>query len=137
MRREMYVPLGGPWGGDGGKGGDVLMVAGPQPGHADRLHPQPQGFIARKRRRGRGLRNRNGRQGEPITLKVPCGTLVLDVVTGERLADLTEHGQSFVAAKGGRGGRGNTHFKTSTRARRPPWPKWVNPASSQAACAWN
>src|SRR6185369_15842790 len=55
------------------------------------------------------------RMGKNVTLKAPCGTLVIDAETGDRLADLTEHGQSFVAAKGGRGGRGNTHFKTSTR----------------------
>jgi GTP-binding protein len=113
MRREMYVPLGGPWGGDGGKGGDVVMIADRNLGTLiDYTHNR--NFIAESGDGG-GVKNRNGRQGEPITLKVPCGTLVLDVVSGERLADLTEHGQSFVAAKGGRGGRGNTHFKTSTR----------------------
>jgi GTP-binding protein len=113
MRREMYVPLGGPWGGDGGKGGDVIMVADRNLGTLiDYTHNR--NFLAESGDGG-GLKNKNGRQGKAITLKVPCGTLVLDVVSGERLADLTEHGQSFVAGKGGRGGRGNTHFKTSTR----------------------
>jgi GTP-binding protein len=113
MRKEMYVPLGGPWGGDGGKGGDVVMVADRNIGTLiDYTHNR--NFIA-EGGDGGGISNRSGRMGKSITLKVPCGTLVLDVATGERLADLTEHGQSFIAGKGGRGGRGNTHFKTSTR----------------------
>ena len=113
MRKEMYVPLGGPWGGDGGKGGDILMVADRNIGTLiDFTHNR--NFLAESGLGG-GISNRSGRMGKTVTLKVPCGTLVLDAATGERLADLTEHGQSFVAGKGGRGGRGNQHFKTSTR----------------------
>lgn len=113
MRRELYVPLGGPWGGDGGKGGDVLMVADRNLGTLIDYSNQ-KAYRAEQGEAGMN-KNKNGRMGKNVTLKVPCGTLVIDAETGDRLADLTEHGQSFVAAKGGRGGRGNTHFKTSTR----------------------
>ncbi|MGH7441357.1 MAG: GTPase ObgE [bacterium] len=113
MRREKYVPLGGPWGGDGGRGGDVVLVADTNLGTLidfthDRRHQAGHGDKG-------GNNNRAGRGGDDKVLRLPVGTLVLDEATGGRLADLTHNGQRFVVAEGGRGGRGNTHFKTSTR----------------------
>jgi GTP-binding protein len=113
MRREKFVPLGGPWGGDGGKGGDVILEASRDRNTLiDFVHERR--FQAEHGHKG-GANNQAGRSGRDKVLKVPLGTLVLDAASGERLADLREHGQRFVAAKGGRGGRGNTHFKSSTR----------------------
>lgn len=113
MRREKYVPLGGPWGGDGGRGGDVILLASHDLATLidfthEKRHQAEHGA------RG-GTNNRSGRAGEDKVVRVPVGTLVLDAQTGERLADLTAQGQRFVAALGGRGGRGNSHFKSSTR----------------------
>ena len=113
MRKEKYVPLGGPWGGDGGHGGDVVLLA------SVNLNTLID-FTHEKRHQAehgeKGSRNNStGRSGEDKVIRVPVGTLVLDEASGERLADLTRDGQSFVVAKGGRGGRGNSHFKTSVR----------------------
>jgi GTP-binding protein len=113
MRREKYIPLGGPWGGDGGKGGDVLMVATANLSTLiDFTHEK--GFRAETGAKG-ARNNMTGRNGADKLIRVPLGTLVLDEETGERLADLTVEGQTFIAALGGRGGRGNSHFKTSVR----------------------
>ncbi len=113
MRREKYVPLGGPWGGDGGKGGDVILEASRNRNTLiDFVHVRR--FAGEPGAKG-GTNNQTGRSGRDTRVLVPLGTMVLDAHSGERLADLTTHGQSFVAAQGGRGGRGNTHFKSSTR----------------------
>lgn len=113
MRREKYVPLGGPWGGDGGKGGDVVLEASRDRNTLiDFVHQRR--FEAEPGAKG-GTNHQSGRFGRDRVVRVPLGTLVLDAATGERLADLTAHGQRYVAARGGRGGRGNAHFKSSTR----------------------
>jgi GTP-binding protein len=112
FRREKYVPRGGPSGGDGGRGGDVVLVASEH--HNTLLHFRynPE-HIAERGRHGEGS-NRTGRDGRSIELPVPLGTVVYDADTGDQLVDFTAPGQMFVVAKGGRGGRGNARFATST-----------------------
>jgi GTP-binding protein len=112
FRREKFVPRGGPSGGDGGRGGDVVLVSSE---HANtllmfRFNPEHK---ADRGRHGEGS-NRTGREGTSIEVPVPVGTIVYDDATGERLFDFTEAGQRFLAAKGGRGGRGNARFVSST-----------------------
>jgi len=111
FRREAFVEYGGPDGGDGGKGGDVWAEA------VEGLNTlidyrYKQHFKAERGLHGAG-RNRTGRDGEPTLLKVPVGTQILDEDQETVLADLTEIGQRVLLAGGGRGGKGNAHFKTS------------------------
>ena len=112
FRREKYVPHGGPSGGDGGRGGDVVFVASND--HNTLLHfrynPEHK---AERGRHGEGS-NRTGRDGRTVEVPVPVGTIVYDVSTGEQLHDFTAAGDRFVIARGGRGGRGNARFATST-----------------------
>jgi len=112
FRREKYVPLGGPNGGDGGKGGDVYLAANPRlntlVAFKRRIH-----FKAQRGDHGRG-KGQKGRQGDDVYVEVPPGTVVRDAGTGEFVADLTEEGQRALVAQGGRGGRGNAAFATST-----------------------
>jgi GTP-binding protein len=112
FRREKYVPRGGPSGGDGGRGGDVVFVASEH--HNTLLHfrfnPEHE---AERGRHGEGSQ-RTGREGASKDVPVPVGTVVYDQDTGEQLHDFTQAGERFVIAKGGRGGRGNQHFATST-----------------------
>jgi GTP-binding protein len=112
FRREKYVPRGGPSGGDGGRGGDITMVASEH--HNTLLHFRfnPE-HTAERGRHGEGS-NRSGREGESIELPVPVGTIVYDADTGEMLHDFTKAGDRFLVARGGRGGRGNQHFATPT-----------------------
>jgi GTP-binding protein len=112
FRREKFVPKGGPSGGDGGRGGDVILVADPD---LNTLLPfrYRREFRAPRGAHGEGSA-RAGRSAEDRFIPVPVGTVVLDDATGERLADLVAPGQRFVAAGGGRGGRGNAHFATPT-----------------------
>jgi len=112
FRREKFVPRGGPSGGDGGRGGDVLMVASD---HYDtllhfRFNPEHK---AERGRHGEGSQ-RTGRDGKQVELPVPVGTVVYDAETGELLYDFTHPGERFIVAKGGKGGRGNARFATST-----------------------
>ena len=111
FRREKFIPRGGPSGGDGGRGGDVVMVASD---HNTLLHFRfnPE-HTAQRGRHGEGS-NRSGKEGESIELPVPVGTVVTDADTGEILHDFSAKGERFVVARGGRGGRGNQHFATST-----------------------
>ncbi len=112
FRREKYVPKGGPDGGDGGKGGDVWLEVGPHVRTLLDCREQPQ-YKAGVGRPGSG-NNKSGKQGEDLIVRVPRGTVVKDVETGELIADLLRVGDRFCAARGGRGGRGNARFATPT-----------------------
>ena len=111
FRREKFVPRGGPSGGDGGKGGDVIMESRER--HNTLVHfrfnPEHQ---AERGRHGEGS-NKTGRDGSDVILKVPVGTIVYDDETGEKAFEFTQADQSFAIARGGRGGRGNARFATS------------------------
>jgi GTP-binding protein len=112
FRREKYVPRGGPNGGDGGKGGDVVIIASAS--HRTLLDLKyQQHHVARHGGHGEGS-DCTGRNSDDIVIRVPVGTVVSDDATGEVLVDLVEDGQRFFVAKGGRGGRGNAFFATST-----------------------
>ena len=109
---EKFVEFGGPDGGDGGKGGDVFIQSDSGLQTLDK-------YLSKKHYKAEaghaGARKlKSGLQGQDITLKVPVGTQVIDNETGEILIDLVENGQSFLLAKGGRGGKGNAYFKSST-----------------------
>lgn len=110
FRREKYVPRGGPSGGDGGHGGDIYIESNPHDNTLLRYRYNRE-FRADRGRHGEGS-DCHGRNGEPMTLAVPVGTVVFDGETGEQLFDFTSPGQRFLAARGGRGGRGNgnPHF---------------------------
>src|SRR6187402_2815187 len=112
FRREKFVPRGGPSGGDGGVGGSVWLVANEGLNTLLHLRYNPE-HKAERGHHGEGS-NRSGKNGEDVTVKVPVGTLVFDVETGQLLFDFTAAGQRFLAAKGGRGGFGNAHFTSST-----------------------
>jgi GTPase len=112
FRREKYVPRGGPSGGDGGRGGDVVMVANSNYNTLLHFRFNPE-HSAERGRHGEGS-NRTGREGESVEIPVPVGTIVFDADSGEQLFDFTEAGQRFRVAKGGRGGRGNARFASST-----------------------
>jgi GTP-binding protein len=112
FRREKYVPRGGPSGGDGGRGGDVELVSTEHQNTLLQFSYNPE-HKAERGRHGEGS-NKTGADGRSIEVLVPTGTVVYDESTGERLFDFTEPGQRFLAARGGRGGRGNARFATST-----------------------
>jgi GTP-binding protein len=112
FRREKYVPKGGPSGGDGGRGGDVVMVSDPHANTLLKYRYNPE-HKAERGRHGEGS-NCTGAEGESVELAVPIGTLVFDEATGQQLFDFTEAGQRFVVARGGRGGKGNARYTTST-----------------------
>ncbi len=113
FRREPYVPEGGPDGGDGGKGGDVIFVADAS------LRTLMDFRYKRKYEAENGQngmkRNRFGKKGEDLIIKVPPGTVVIDEKSGKVMKDLVKAGDSFIAAHGGKGGRGNVNFKNSVR----------------------
>jgi len=111
FRREKYVPRGGPDGGDGGRGGDVIFVARRNLKTLSHLRMR-RVFNARNGLPGRGS-NMHGSDGEPAIIAVPPGTIIRDRSTGEILADLTAEGQELILLTGGRGGKGNAHFATS------------------------
>jgi len=112
FRREKYVPHGGPSGGDGGHGGDITMVATVHRNTLLHFRFNPE-YTAQRGRHGEGS-NKTGHDGESLTIQVPVGTVAVDEETGETLFDFTEDGQTWVAAKGGRGGKGNARFASST-----------------------
>jgi GTP-binding protein len=105
FRREKYVPRGGPSGGDGGHGGDIVIEANPNDNTLLRYRYNRE-FHAERGRHGEGS-DCHGRSGEDTVLKVPVGTVIFDAESGEQLFDFTVAGQQFRAARGGRGGRGN------------------------------
>ncbi len=108
MRREKYVPFGGPWGGDGGRGGDVLFKADEGLNTLVDFRYKKH-FKADRGQHGMG-RNMNGAAGDDLIVRVPTGTIVREAETGRIIADLVEDGQEIRIAKGGRGGRGNVRF---------------------------
>jgi GTP-binding protein len=111
-RREKYVPQGGPDGGDGGNGGNVVVVASRRLTTLLDLRYQQQ-YEAKPGGAG-GQSHCHGRTADDVTIRVPVGTVILDDDTGEIIADLVLDGQSWIVARGGRGGRGNSHFATPT-----------------------
>jgi GTPase len=112
FRREKFVPKGGPSGGDGGDGGSVALVV--DEGLSTLLDFRYRKEYQAPSGENGSNKDKYGRGGEDLVLRVPPGTEVHDEATGERLADLRSHGDRFVIAKGGRGGRGNIHFATPT-----------------------
>ncbi len=130
FRREKFIEFGGPNGGDGGRGGDVIARADPA---LNTLvdYRYRQHFKARRGENGMG-QERTGKSGEDVVLKLPVGTQILAEDGETLIADLLSPGQEFVVCKGGDGGRGNVHFKTSTnrapRRAEPGWPgeeRWL------------
>jgi GTP-binding protein len=112
FRREKYVPRGGPSGGDGGRGGDIFLVSTEHQNTLIQFRFNPE-HKAQRGRHGEGS-DCTGAEGYSIDLKVPVGTVVYDEATGERLHDFTTAGERFLIARGGRGGKGNARFATST-----------------------
>jgi len=112
FRREKYVPRGGPSGGDGGRGGDVFLVSTEHQNTLIQFRFNPE-HKAQRGRHGEGS-DCTGAEGRSIDLQVPVGTVVYDEATGERLHDFTAPGDRFLVARGGRGGKGNARFATST-----------------------
>jgi len=112
FRREKFVPRGGPSGGDGGKGGDVIMESSERHNTLVHFRFNPE-YKSERGRHGEGS-NKTGREGEDVVLKVPVGTIVYDAESGETVHDFSNADDRIVIARGGRGGRGNAQFKTST-----------------------
>ena len=113
MRRTKYIPNGGPDGGDGGRGGHVILRGNRNYWTLLHLRYQRHVFAGNG---GNGGPNRCfGKDGDDVYVEVPCGTVVYDAENGDYICDVTEHGQEVVLLKGGRGGLGNWHFKTPTR----------------------
>jgi GTP-binding protein len=113
FRREKYVPRGGPDGGDGGKGGDVVLFVNP---HENTLYSLQQKHKYRARDGANGAKqNMTGRSADDLLIPVPPGTVLYDADNGELVGDLVEHDQKLTVAYGGRGGRGNVHFASATR----------------------
>ncbi|HLO27117.1 MAG TPA: GTPase ObgE [Geobacteraceae bacterium] len=121
FRREKFIPLGGPDGGDGGKGGDIIFQVSPHLATLLDLRHKPH-LKAGRGKHGMG-KDRHGAGGEDLTVLVPQGTVIRDAETDEVLADLTEPRQTVILLKGGRGGQGNARFATSTNKA----PKFAQP----------
>ncbi len=113
FRREKFVPRGGPAGGDGGRGGHVILLADPTVRTLVDLHLQ-RTYKAQNGQNGQGSK-KHGADGKDLIIRVPIGTTVYDAETGKLLADLVKPGQKVIVARGGRGGRGNAAFTTPTR----------------------
>jgi len=112
FRREKYVPRGGPSGGDGGRGGDIIMESSERHNTLVHFRFNPE-YTAQRGRHGEGS-NCTGKEGTDILLKVPVGTILYDDETGEKVHDFSRPDERVVVARGGRGGRGNAQFATST-----------------------
>ena len=113
FRREKYIAAGGPDGGDGGKGGDIYFIVTPDANTLIDFRYKKK-FKAQNGNNGEGAR-KSGKSGEDLYIKVPIGTIIKDAETGEVLADLSEKGQKELILHGGKGGKGNSNFATSTR----------------------
>lgn len=112
FRREKYEPWGGPNGGDGGRGGDVILVGDVNTNNLVDYQYKPH-WKAERGEHGLGA-DCHGRDGKPVILKLPLGTVVIDIATDKPVAEVVTDGERIVLCKGGNGGWGNTHFKTST-----------------------
>lgn len=112
FRREKYIPKGGPDGGDGGRGGNIYLRGNRN--YWTLLHLKFERHILATSGGGGSAKRSSGKDGVDRTIDVPCGTVVYDAETGEFICDVTEDGQVVMLLKGGRGGLGNTHFKTPT-----------------------
>lgn len=112
FRREKHVPKGGPDGGDGGRGGDVILIANINIGTLMDFRYRRE-YVAENGIPGMGAR-KTGRNGKDIEIQLPVGTLIYDAITNQVIADFDKHAQVFVVSKGGLGGRGNSNFATST-----------------------
>src|ERR1039458_6383939 len=112
FRREKFVPRGGPSGGDGGRGGDVTLVSSEHQNTLLQFRFNPE-HKAERGRHGEGSQ-RTGAEGRSLDVHVPVGTVVYDESTGERIYDFTQPGERFTVARGGKGGKGNARFATST-----------------------
>lgn len=113
MRREKYIPNGGPDGGDGGRGGHIILRGNRN--YWTLLHLRYERHAMAGHGESGGKQCSFGKDGADKYIEVPCGTVVYDAETGEYICDVTDHGQEVILLKGGRGGQGNTHFKTATR----------------------
>lgn len=111
-RREKYIPKGGPCGGDGGKGGSVILRADSQIFSLDNYRNRR--ILKAENGAPGGSNHRHGKSGEDLVLKIPCGTLIKDIETGEVLRDMTQDGEEWIICRGGKGGYGNDHFKSPT-----------------------
>ncbi len=112
-RREKYVDKGGPAGGDGGSGGDVYLIA--DENMSTLMDFKYKSVFKAENGENGGIKNMHGRGAKDLVIKVPLGTVVKDLKTGNAIADLTEHEQKVLVAKGGRGGRGNARFATAQK----------------------
>jgi len=121
FRREKFEPWGGPNGGDGGRGGDVVLLGDDDTNNLIDFKYKPH-WRAEAGEHGMGA-DRHGRDGKPCILRLPLGTVVIDEATGKPVAEVLEDGQRIVLCQGGNGGWGNTHFKTSVNRA----PKHANP----------
>lgn len=128
FRREKFVPRGGPDGGDGGAGGDVTFISTTQLSTLQDFRFK-RSYVAQNGQQGSG-RNKAGKDGESIEVRIPVGTIIKDQNTDEVLFDFTEDGQRWVAAQGGRGGKGNTHFATAVFQA----PKFAQPGEPGTSC---
>jgi GTPase len=128
FRREKFVPRGGPDGGDGGKGGDVILKTTPRKRTLYQFRFQKH-FKAENGASGQG-KQKTGKNGRDLTIELPPGTLVFDANTGRIIKDLVRSDETFVLLKGGRGGQGNTRFKTSTH-RTPRFAQPGEPGETQ------
>ncbi len=128
FRREKFIPRGGPDGGDGGKGGDVVLVTTSRKRTLYQFRFQKH-FKAKNGAHGRG-KQKTGKNGQDFVIELPPGTLVTDAETGQIIKDFIKPGERLVLAKGGRGGQGNTRFKTSTN-RSPRFAQPGEPAETK------
>src|SRR5262245_33422490 len=111
-RREKYIPKGGPYGGDGGRGGSIVLEADPQVYSLEAFRNQR---ILKAENGAQGsANNRKGKDGKPLLLKIPCGTLIKEATTGEILYDVTDAKTRIEICVGGSGGKGNSRFKSPT-----------------------
>jgi GTP-binding protein len=112
FRREKYIPRGGPDGGDGGRGGHVFLRANRN--FRTLIHLKYERHVFASAGENGSAKRSSGKDGEDLIIEVPCGTVACDADSGEFICDVTDDGQTVQLLKGGKGGRGNTHFKTAT-----------------------